>query len=96
MEEKMTFIATDEQGNNVECEALFTFDSEETGKSYIAYTDNTLDEQGNTKVYASTYTPGEEKTALKPIESEKEWKMVEAILEELGEAAEGEKGEKSE
>jgi len=90
MEEKMTFIATDENGNDVECEALFTFESEETNKSYIAYTDNTLDEAGNTKVYASTYTPGEEKTALKPIESEKEWKMVEAILEELQDAAEAE------
>ena len=34
----------DEQGNELELEALYTFDSEETGKSYIALTDNQQDE----------------------------------------------------
>ena len=27
-------------GKEVECDILFTFDSEDTGKSYIGYTDN--------------------------------------------------------
>lgn len=88
MEEKMTFTVTDEEGNNIECEALFTFESEETGKNYIAYTDNTEDEEGNVKVYASIYTPDEENTMLKPIESEKEWKIIETILNELQAEAE--------
>lgn len=41
----------------VECETLFTFESTETGRSYIVYTDNTTDEDGNTTVYASIYDP---------------------------------------
>ena len=48
MEEKTKFTVLDENGNEVECEVLFTFDSEETNKSYIVYTDNTTDEEGNT------------------------------------------------
>ena len=52
-EEVMTFKVMNDEGKEVECEVLFTFESEETKKNYIVYTDNTTDEEGNTKVYAS-------------------------------------------
>lgn len=84
---KMTFKIIGEDGKEVECEVLFTFESDETKKNYIVYTDNTLDEQGNTKVYASIYTPNEENTNLIPIETEKEWRIIETILEELQQQA---------
>ena len=84
---KMTFKIMGEDGREIECEVLFTFESDETNKNYIVYTDNTLDEQGNTKVYASIYTPNEENTDLIPIETEKEWKIIETILEELQQQA---------
>ena len=83
MEEKMTFKAINGEGKEVECEVLFTFESDETKKNYIVYTDNTLDEEGNTKVYASIYNPDEDETKLLPIETDKEWKIIETILEEL-------------
>ena len=54
-EERMTFNITNDEGQEVECEVLFTFESDETGKNYMVYTDNTVDEEGNTKVYASVY-----------------------------------------
>jgi len=82
-DEIMTFKVTDEEGKEIECEVLFTFESDETKKNYIVYTDNTLDDEGNTKVYASIYNPDEEETKLLPIESDKEWKIIETILEEL-------------
>jgi len=82
-EETMTFKVINDEGKEVECEVLFTFESDETKKNYIVYTDNTLDEEGNTKVYASIYNPDEDETKLLPIESEKEWKIIETILEEL-------------
>ena len=84
---KMTFKIMGDNGQEIECEVLFTFESDETGKNYIVYTDNTLDEQGNTKVYASIYTPNEENTNLIPIETDKEWKIIETILEELQQQA---------
>ena len=58
--EKNKFILTDENGNQTVYDVLFTFDSEETGKSYIAYTDNSKDEAGNVQVYASIYHPENE------------------------------------
>ena len=81
----MKFKVIDDQGNEIECEVLFTFESDETNKNYIVYTDNTTDEQGNTKVYASIYTPDSENLNLTAIETEKEWKIIETILNELQE-----------
>ena len=89
MEEKMTFKVIDDEGKEVECEVLFTFESDETGKNYIVYTDNTTDEAGNTKVYASIYNPDEDETRLEPIETEKEWKIIETILDELQKEIQG-------
>ena len=85
MEEKNTFTIMDENGKEVTCEVLFTFDSEETQKSYIVYTDNTTDDDGNVRVYASIYDSNSENTELKPIESEREWKIVETILDSIQE-----------
>ena len=82
-EEVMTFKVMNDEGKEVECEVLFTFESEETKKNYIVYTDNTTDEEGNTKVYASIYNPNEAETKLLPIETDKEWKIIETILEEI-------------
>lgn len=83
MDENMTFSVLDENGAEVFCEALFTLQNEKNGKYYIVYTDNTLDELGNTKVYASTYDPGRDKLRLEPLETEAEWAMIEQILDEL-------------
>ena len=72
-----------DEGRRVECDILFTFDSEETKKSYIVYTDNTLEADGSTKVYASVYDPEVEKQMLKPVESDEEWKIIEEIIDEI-------------
>ena len=85
MKEKKSFTVINDKGEEVVCDVLFTFDSEETKKSYIAYTDNTKDEKGNIQVYASIYDPNEADPELKPIESDKEWKVIETILETLQE-----------
>ena len=82
-EETMTFKVINDEGKEIECEVLFTFESDETKKNYIVYTDNSVDEEGNTKVYASIYNPDQDETKLLPIETDKEWKIIETILEEL-------------
>jgi len=90
-EKKGVFTIVNDQGQEVECEILFTFDSDETKKSYIVYTDNTLDDAGSTKVYASIYDPTGRTSELLPIENEKEWLVIENILktvqEKIDEAA---------
>ena len=85
MKEKNTFTVLDDNGEEITCEVLFTFDSEETKKSYIVYTDNTTDDDGNIRVYASIFNPESDTTELKPIESDREWKIVETILESIQE-----------
>lgn len=82
---KNAFSMLDENGNEVIYDVLFTFESEETNKNYIVYTDNTKDDQGNIQVYASIYDPDDPKSKLEAIETEKEWKVIETILETLQE-----------
>ena len=71
MESKSMFIK-DELGNEQEMEILFTFDNENT--KYVVFR-NVLDVDG--EVFASVYNDNGE---LLPIESEKEWQMVEEVL----------------
>ena len=86
MGDKNTFTVINDEGKEITCDVLFTFDSDETKKSYIVYTDNTKDDDGNIQVYASIFDPKcEDQTELQPIESEKEWKVIETILESLQE-----------
>ena len=82
MEQEMKFTITNEEGKEITCEVLFTFDSEETGKNYIVYTDNTKDEEGNIKVYASIYNPNDT-SKLEPITTDKEWKIIQIVLDEV-------------
>ncbi len=82
---KNSFSMIDENGNETVYDVLFTFESEETHKNYIVYTDNTKDQQGNVEVYASIYDPNDPHSRLEAIETEKEWKVIETILETLQE-----------
>ena len=85
MNKENTFTVLDNEGKEITCEVLFTFESDETKKNYIVYTDNSFDKSGNIKVYASIFDPNKENTELMPIETEREWKIVETILESIQE-----------
>lgn len=85
MEEKNTITVRDEKGNKIVCDILFTFDNDETGKSYIVYTDNTKDDKGKTQVYASIYNPKDKDMILEEIKTEKEWHIIETILSTIQE-----------
>ena len=82
---KNKFTLIGEDGTEVEYDVLFTFESEETGKNYIVYTDQSKDETGNIQVFASIYDPNDPNSRLEAIESEKEWKVIETILSTLQE-----------
>lgn len=85
MENNNKFTVLNKEGKKVECEVLFTFESEETNKNYIVYTDNTKDDKGNVRVFASIYDPNSENGELLPIETDKEWNIVEAIIDSIQE-----------
>ena len=90
---KNTFSMIDENGNEIIYDVLFTFENEETNKNYIVYTDNSKDASGNVQVYASTYDPTNPKSKLESIKTEKEWKVIETILNTLQEEVKKKKEE---
>ena len=92
---KNTFSMIDENGVEVVYDVLFTFESDETGKNYIVYTDNSRDEAGNIEVYASIYDPEDPKSKLEAITTDKEWKVIETILETLQEEVRKKKEEEN-
>lgn len=74
----------DEQGNEQLCEVLFTFDSEEFGKSYVLYYPIGAedDDEDDIEIHASAFMPNEEGEdgELMPIETDEEWDMIEEML----------------
>ena len=83
--EMNTLTVIDDQGNELEFEILFTFDSPEYEKNYVVYmsTDEAdLDEDGYPEIHVSSYTVNEdgEGGGLEPIEDEAEWEMVEEVV----------------
>ena len=75
------FIYIDENGEKITCDILC--DLETNDKNYLIYTDNTNYKDGSKKIYASSYIIDDTKKVLEPIETEEEWKMIEAILSYL-------------
>ncbi|WP_033544172.1 DUF1292 domain-containing protein [Planococcus sp. CAU13] len=78
----------DENGNEQLFEILFTFDSEEFGKSYVLYfpVGAEEDEEGEIEIQASSFvesTDADGKVAggdLLPVETDEEWDMIEEML----------------
>lgn len=74
----------DEQGNEILCEVLFTFDSDEFGKSYVLYYPIGADEgdEEDIEIHASAFMPSEDNQdgELMPIETDEEWDLIEEML----------------
>lgn len=87
------FIGFNEAGEEKTFYKLLEFDSEETGKHYLAYTDNELDDNGNVKAYGSIVTYDGGYMKLEAITSEKEWKVIETALRVLQEELKEKKDE---
>lgn len=89
-ESERYFTVSDANGKTIEYEILFTFDSDETKKSYIVFADNNKDKDGSIITYAATYDKDGEKLELRDIETEKEWNLIETILSQIEEKTSGE------
>ena len=94
--EKNSFTLINDKGEEKTYDVLFTFDNDETKKSYIVYTDNTTDSTGNVEVYASIYDPEDPKSKLEAITTDKEWKVIETILSSIEEEVKKSKKEETE
>ena len=75
----------DENGEERLYDVILTFDNMETGKSYIVYTENKEDEEGKLELYASIFNPEDENPTFEKIETEKEWEIINIVINNLKE-----------
>lgn len=82
---KITIIKDDK---GVECDVIISFDCEELGKSYLAFTDYSFDDDGRQNIYFASYYPDVdyeklEYDKLEPVTSPQEIEMLRGILDEI-------------
>lgn len=86
-EKQLTFI--DENGNEILCEILFTFESEEFKKNYVLFYPVADTEGEEIEIMAASFVPGENGDGeLQPIETDEEWALIEDVLAQFEENAE--------
>ncbi len=76
-------IIIQKNGKTVECDILFTFDSPDTEKSYVGYSDNSFGSNGRKNIYVSSYDPILGLGTLEDITDEKELEMIHDVLIEI-------------
>lgn len=84
----LTYI--DEEGNEILCEILFTFDSEEFSKSYVLFypLGSEDDDEDEIDVFAASYEPTSDDGVgeLTMIDSDEEWQLISDVLEQFEES----------
>ena len=76
-------IQLEKDGKVTECDILFTFNSQDTMKSYIGYTDQNLESNGRKNIYISAYNLLKPTIELEDVTDEKELEMIHHVLKEL-------------
>lgn len=80
-------IVIAKEGKEVECDILFTFDNEELQRTYVGYTDHSIDQNNREVIYIAYYDMNAEKKELKEIQTQEELDMVHDVLEEIAKQA---------
>ena len=78
-------IQMEKNGKIIDCDILFTFDCEDTMKSYVGYTDNTFANNGRKNMYVSAFNPFSKKLILEDITDERELSMISDVLKKFDE-----------
>ncbi|GGH85699.1 uncharacterized protein YrzB (UPF0473 family) [Pullulanibacillus pueri] len=81
-EEQERIIIPDENGEEHLFDILFTFDVEETGKSYMVVqpAESPEDDEEEAEVFGFRYEDVDGEFSLFPIETDEEWDIVEEML----------------
>ncbi len=62
---------------------ILTFYNSEFKKNYVVYTDDTLDDYGNLKIFASIYDPNDKVFNLIPILKDEEWNNINEVIDSI-------------
>ncbi len=81
MNRENIFKVIGKDGKEIVFEILFTFESDETNKNYMVYTDNSKDENGNVRISASIVKDSKNPNSeLEEIKTDREWKIIDTVL----------------
>ena len=83
-------VFEDEQGNEVLCDIIFTYHSDDFNKDYVFFAQNgSEDEDGKVEVGVASYVPqGDGIGELNPVETDEEWDMLEEVFSAYNEDCE--------
>lgn len=75
-------IFTDDKGDEVLCDILFTYHSEEYNKDYVFFTPvGSSDEDDNVEVSCASYIPGDDGFGeLNEVTTDEEWEMLSEVF----------------
>ena len=74
-------------GVEIECNILFTFDSDDTMRSYVGFTDNTIASNGRKNIYVQSFDPLAPVLKLENITDQRELEMVNDVLIQIDESS---------
>lgn len=80
-------ILLEKNGEKVECDILFSFDSKDTGKSYIGYTDDSIASNGRKNIYVSSIDLSKNQLQLDDVTDKNELNMIYDVLQQLDSSA---------
>jgi len=90
VEEMNRLTIINEDGQEIECEILFTFNSEDYEKDYVVFSpigEEYVDDDGYPEIHAASYIPNEDgEGILTSIEDDEEWDMIEEAIASFLEA----------
>ena len=66
--------------HEIECEIVFTFHDDSNDINYIVYTDGTMDDLGELKLYSSRYIKDKDNYILHAIENDYEWNLIDNMI----------------
>ena len=78
-------IQIEKDGKLIDCDILFTFDSEDTLKSYVGYSDHSVASDGRKNIIVSSYRLFGDKMELENITDPRELEMIQDVLEQFDE-----------
>ncbi len=79
------FSILDENGEEIKCQTLLMFQSPQSEKDIVIYTDNTVSEEGYENIYASYYCYDDDTLRLLDIDNEADWTLIQEVLAEMTE-----------
>ena len=83
MEDKKILTINKLDGTTEEVEEVISFEFNDTGKRYLVYTKNEVDQNGNVTVYVTEIVQDDLGTRFLGVETDEEWARIKDVLRKL-------------